>query len=293
MPKFAFLIPVFNDTKGLRVALQSIRENAPGFEVFVSDNGSCENNKKLIDEYAGSIKVHLNQNTSNLGRTGNWSCLLDIAESHKIEFVKFLFTGEEILPGFQEKIKEILSQNKTVACIVHDYEFNQGNKVSISRSGYNGYMSEKEVAKACLIEGGFLGSIISNIYSVNHSKGIRFDTKFIGKNDFDFELLLGNTSYATRDILTKSNISSRKHFYKTQDYWIVAEHIFNWSYWLEAKKHLLTNKEYILARKNILLTFIAGNASYYSPWEWIIVIKTIINPVLKNSIKYLLKRLFS
>ena len=64
-------------------------------EVFLIDdtlrqNIVLEGNKKLIDEYAGSIKVHLNQNTSNLGRTGNWSCLLDIAESHKIEFVKFL-----------------------------------------------------------------------------------------------------------------------------------------------------------------------------------------------------------
>lgn len=293
MPEFAFLIPVFNDTEGLRITLQSIRENAPGFKVFVSDNGPCEANQHLINEYGCSIDILLNQNSSNLGRVGNWSYLLEMAESEKIDFVKFLFTGEEVLSEFQEKVQEMLNRNEAVACIVHDYEFNQNGKVSISRSGYNGYLNEKEVTIACLIDGGFLGSIVSNIYSVNHARGIRFDEKFIGKNDFDFALLLGNTSYATTDVLTRSNVANRKHFYKTQDYWIIAEHIFNWSYWLEAKKYLLTHKEYRLARQKILLAFITGNARYYSPWEWLLVIKTVIDPVLRNSIKHLLKRLFS
>ena len=267
--KLVLLIPVYNDPTGLEITLKSIVMHGGSTPVIVSDNCSDLDLHSVIRKYDGVIDIVYIRTGSNLGRVGNWNYVLREAEKRNYRWVKFLFSGEELLDNFKKEVSDLLAEAAGASCIVHDYEFNQNDNISISRSGYNGFLSKEHVVKACLIDGGFMGSIVSNFYNTNYTTGKSFALEFHGKNDFDFMVALGNSAFASTRILTRSNIAMRQNFYKSQDYWLTVEYVYNWSYWLEKRKDLLSPKDYQSARNNITRTAIIELGKYCSPTQWV------------------------
>ena len=280
---FVFLIPVYNDAQGLKITLQSLAKHAPKYDIIISDNCSSINYEQILSEYDKLLCIKYIRTTRNLGRVGNWNFVLREAEKYHYVWVKFLFSGEEVLPNFEMSLARLLSDATGAACIVHDYEFNQNGNISISKSGYNGFMDIAEVSKACLIDGGFLGSIVSNIYSTTHTRGKNFSDYFHGKNDFDFSVVLGHSALASDEVITRSNIALRRNFHASNDYWLYLEYGYNWSHWLEKKRDLLSETEYRQARYNVISSTLALCVEHYSLLEWCKVLTMVAWRTLSKS----------
>lgn len=263
--KILIAIPVYNGQLGILKTVESCLLQTDPCKIIIVDNCSTDLTEKIIkDHYHKNQYVDYYRNENNLGRTGNWNRVLDIFEGYPHEYIKFLFCGDELKPSCIEEVNNVIKMYPKIGAIVFDYEFNNYEKISISKNNLDGYLSVEKVAKLNMIDGGFLGSIVSNVYGKIAIGTNRFSSLFIGKNDFDFSVLYNKDAYYIPKVLSRTNIDHRKTFKLSIDYWIQCEYIFNRSFWLEKYKNQFSESDYSLAKKRIFLDFIKANHEYFS-----------------------------
>ncbi len=207
------------------------------------------------------------KNSQNLGRVGNWNKLLEISSSQPEKFIKFVFDGEELFPNCIEECSKVTEEFPNLAALVFDYEFiNINGKVKVSPAVKDtvGFLKIEKVRSLNHVEGGFLGSIVANVYSKEAIGDIRFNETYVSKTDFDFEVLNNNFAYYLNRTLAKTYVKRRNTYFKTLDFWFESENVFLQSKWLEKQKEFLSNQEYLRARENIFLTFFERNRNNFS-----------------------------
>lgn len=72
-PDISIVIPTFNRVGLLVKAIESVLvQDAPSFEVVISDNASTDETESVVRRYCADPRVRYWRNESNLGMVGNW-----------------------------------------------------------------------------------------------------------------------------------------------------------------------------------------------------------------------------
>jgi glycosyltransferase involved in cell wall biosynthesis len=301
MTNILIAIPVLNGEHDVKKSILSALNQSLKARILIIDNNSSDNTANIVKPFVDNYGVVYHRNSTTLGRTDNWNNVLDIFSKYEESHIKFLFSGDELLPNCIEECEAVISNYKDIAVIAFQYEFcKEGFPKLISKKNLSGYLSPAQVAKLNYIEGGFLGAIVCNVYGKIAIGNRRFNPYFVGKNDFDFGVLSGKDAYYIPKTLARANIGSRRTFQSALDYWIHCEHACNRAFWLEKDKRGLTCSEYQLAKERILLDFVCSCKDYYSLSTYIRLVFTALRMSLlkiyqsfKSSIHPFLKDLLS
>jgi hypothetical protein len=186
-----------------------------------------------------------------------------------------------------------------IGALAFHYEFaHTDGQVSVSDypCDYdNKLFNVKEVTQYNIEKGGILGAIIADVYKKKFIQGYRFSEFFIGKSDFDYEILSRSKGYYLGKTLGRFNLDCHRTFYKALDYITETEYIFNRAYRLEKTKQMFTPQEYAHMREWLFLEFVLRNENYY-PLEtflklWFFTSKIIIRKILRY-FKKIIKKVY-
>ncbi len=106
MKRVAFLIPVYNNSEGLRKSLQSLHEQEDLFDVVVVDDGSVP--KLRLDKTAYSFDIELLHLAENQGIEAALNEGVRWIDSQGYEFIARLDAGDSVVAGRVEKQLEFL-----------------------------------------------------------------------------------------------------------------------------------------------------------------------------------------
>jgi hypothetical protein len=261
----------------------------------VCDNNSDDQTyEHAFNKYGLHDNIEIYKNNQNLGRVGNWNKLLDIASSRPEKFLKFVFDGEEIFPNCIEECSKVIGNYPDLAAIVFNYEFinaNGGVKVSPAVKDTEGFLNNNKVLSLNHVQGGFLGSIVANVYSKKAIGDIRFNEHYVSKTDFDFEVLNNKSAYYLNKTLARTYVTRRNTYFKTLDFWFESENVFLQTKWLEKQKEFLPKEDYLRAREIIYLTFFERNRNNFSTGIQIKLFKRISMNILQLVLIIIIKKI--
>lgn len=264
--KVLIMIPAYNCEKFISRTLDSCLAQTVQTEVWVVDNCSTDKTRDIVQTYHKKFPlIKLLVNKTNLGRVGNWNRCLELFEKSDFEFIKFVFSGDEILAQCIEKVEEAYKIDKNIGAVVFPYLFVRENgKVSrdTNRRG-NRLFSVKEIIDINLREGGLLGAIIADTYNKKFIRGMRFNELFMGKSDFDFAVLAKSKAYYIDQVLARYNVDAHRTLKASQDYFFQTEITYNRAYWLEKLKGNYSESEYKNIKEIVMHESIIGSANYF------------------------------
>lgn len=119
LPLISVLIPVYNQAKYLKDALDSvINQTYKNLEIIISDDSSADGSDKIIQQYAANDeRIIVLRNTVNKGLCANFNQVFDAATG---EYVAF-FSGDDIMyPEKLEKQLKVLIDHPQVALVHHN-----------------------------------------------------------------------------------------------------------------------------------------------------------------------------
>ena len=133
--KTLIAIPTYNAEEFIRRTLNSCLNQTMSTEIWVVDNCSTDNTKLIVHEYEKkSNLVKLISNEKNFGRVGNWNRCLDLFMESEYQYIKFVFSGDEILPTCIEECEKAFAIDTNIGAIAFPYAFKDLNgSSSISR----------------------------------------------------------------------------------------------------------------------------------------------------------------
>jgi len=115
MPKISICIPTYNRSDSLINCLNSIAiaaENYFGqFEVCVSDNGSDDDTRSIVEKAPQSLEINYHRNEINLGIPKNF---LQVVSMAKGEFVWLIGDDDLLLPDTFDRLLPLLEDNKGI-----------------------------------------------------------------------------------------------------------------------------------------------------------------------------------
>lgn len=156
----SFVIPVYNAENYIQGCLDSILSqqlDRNQYEIVIVNDGSEDNSRLILDEYAEkflNVRVlnQKNQGASKARNEGAYNALGD--------FVFFVDADDEILPGSLTKLYSYLSQNKDVQIILPDSAFS-----SLSLKAQTNRIKKQtglEIAKKGFVVGSSWGAALSS-----------------------------------------------------------------------------------------------------------------------------------
>ena len=115
MIKLSICIPTYNRAPHLSNCLQSIismrKPKGFQFEICISDNGSNDNSKEIVNNAKKDIDINYNKNESNLGIARNFLKVVSMANG---EFVWLIGDDDLLLPHTLDTLEVLFKNNKTV-----------------------------------------------------------------------------------------------------------------------------------------------------------------------------------
>lgn len=123
MKKISVIMPVYNDEKFLRAALQSIKKQTfQDFEVLIVNDGSVDGSEEIIDEFCGDDDRFLKINQENQGVSAARNTALKAARG---EYLAFADADDRVPETAYEVLYEIASQNEA-DLVVGGYKMDTG-----------------------------------------------------------------------------------------------------------------------------------------------------------------------
>ena len=115
MIKLSICIPTYNRAQHLSNCLQSLismrRPKGFQFEICISDNGSNDNTKEIVDKAKEDIDINYSNNKSNLGIARNF---LKVVSMAKGEFVWLIGDDDLLLPHTLDTLEVLFKKHKSV-----------------------------------------------------------------------------------------------------------------------------------------------------------------------------------
>lgn len=254
------IIPVFNGAKNINKSLDSCLTQSTRSQILVLDNCSTDNTQSVVRSYCkinDNIKLVINER--NLGRVGNLNASLNYFMESKYKYLKFLFSGDELVPDSIKIAEEIFSKNDGLSMVNGLYVFNYGNT---KKEEAKYFPKDRRVGVKELVElGVYPSSATGTLNSVTYSKkGIgdfRVNPIFLGISMFQNNILLNNGDiYYTNNVVGVFNLDAHKSFYKQYDYLYRYEYAFTKLYGLENAKKFFSKSEYDKVKLSIALQII-------------------------------------
>lgn len=285
--KFLVAIPVFNSKNTIKVTIESCLNQTKIPEIVIIDNKSQDGTYEyLIQEYGENENITLYQNNKNYGRIGNWNRCLEIFSNSRSEYIKFLFSGDEIYPTFIEESEKVVNRYPDIAAIASGYQFISNGKPRVSIEKLSGYLDKKQVLDLNMREGGFLGAIVTNVYSKQAIRDYRFSEFFVGKLDFDFFVLNDHSAYYIHKVLAKFNLKSRNTYHNALDYWMDVEVLFNRIFWLEKNKKKFEKDYYNKIKFSIITNFIIKITSSFHLFDIVYLVFKVLKLKISKTLKF-------
>lgn len=263
--KTVIVIPVFNGEKFISRSLNSCVNQTIAVETWILDNCSTDTTPLIVNSYAQKYpQVKLIKNEINLGRIGNWNQCLDLFCKSEYEIIKILFAGDELLPNCIEEIENAFLIDEQIGAVAYPYNFvDLDGNISVSKHNVCGLISNYEINRINYEEGGLLGAIVCNAYKKEYVGNFRFNPMFVGKLDFDFNVLSESKAYYIPKVLASFHLDAHRTFKKALDYFVEAEWLFTKAHWLEKKKALFSGKKYYQIRERIFIDYFLRNEEYF------------------------------
>ena len=115
MIKLSICIPTYNRAQHLSNCLQSLvsmrRPKGFQFEICISDNGSNDNTKEIVDKAKEDIDINYSKNKSNLGIARNF---LKVVSMAKGECVWLIGDDDLLLPHTLDTLEVLFKKHKSV-----------------------------------------------------------------------------------------------------------------------------------------------------------------------------------
>lgn len=171
MPKYSFIVPVYNTEKYLKKCLDSIlNQTFKDFEVIVINDGSTDNSLNIIKEYSLKDKRIRYYDRTNVGLSETRNFGVSICNG---KYITFVDSDDYIEKELLEKISKINSEVIRIQLCTED----ENNKL------INNY--EEEDFKNLSGEEAF--NIVMNYKFVETACVYFFEKNFYLKNNFKFE----------------------------------------------------------------------------------------------------------
>ena len=114
-PKIAICIPTYNRSTSLANCLNSIaiatKNHSRRFEVCISDNGSTDNTKAVVDGTDPIFHLTYHRNETNIGIPRNF---LKVVSMAKADFIWLLGDDDLILPDTFDRLLPLIDENEDV-----------------------------------------------------------------------------------------------------------------------------------------------------------------------------------
>lgn len=264
--KTLVVIPTYNAEKFIARSLKSCVKQTIPTRIYVVDNCSTDKTREIVADFQKEHPLlELFTNETNLGRIGNWNRCLELFEASRYEYIKFIFAGDEIFPRCIEEVESVFIKDKEIGVVLWSYEFvNSRNQVFIkSHYSQDVLLETNEITRINIEKAGILGAIIANTYAKSVIKGIRFNPAFIGKADFDFQVLSKGKVYFLNKVLSRFNLDCHSTFGKSLDYVTELEVGLTRARLLEKVRSSFSEKDYTTLREKILVDTIFDCIKYF------------------------------
>ena len=115
-PLVSIVIPVYNREDIIHVTLESaINQSYKNIEIIVVDNCSTDDTYFKVKEYSDKDqRIRLFKNYSNIGPVNNWKKCIEYSEG---EFIKILWSDDQISFDFVERTIDVLKNNNEIAFV--------------------------------------------------------------------------------------------------------------------------------------------------------------------------------
>jgi len=293
--KTLIVIPAYNCEEAVSLSLESSVNQTICTDIVVVDNYSTDGTRDVVKKYAAKhSNVKLIVNEMNLGRVGNLNRCLDVFKKNRHEYIKFLFTGDEMKPDCIQECEKIFTQYADLGAVFWPYEFKHEGNISISRD-YNEsrYLPPNEINELNIAEGGRLGAIVCNAYSKKAivASGAYFNDVFIGKSDFDYRVLQNHGVYYLNKVLSTFNVEHHRTFqYALDNYRINIEASFNGACALERIRNTLPFEKYKSLKSRVIINIFRRNINFLKPKDFIALLRLVGMTTMRYLTKPVRKR---
>jgi glycosyltransferase involved in cell wall biosynthesis len=145
MPLVSICIPAYNGAPYLAECIESALAQSFGdIEVLVVDDCSVDDTVAIARSYARrDHRVHVSQNSSNLGLVGNWNHSVRLARG---EWVKFLHQDDRLAADCVEQMLSVAKPGVDLVAVRRQILFHNDTEDDLKHI-YTRYTSEHDIAR--------------------------------------------------------------------------------------------------------------------------------------------------
>lgn len=203
-------IPTFNAEQFLERTFVSAINQTKKVDIVVVDNCSTDNTIKIAQKY----NVEIVQNSSNLGRIGNWNRCIEIAQERNATYFKLLFAGDILKENAFSEYEKVF-ENKSIGLITSKYEIVEKDSTKSINQTINKEISftSQEALELNLSKRNWYASPSIQAFRMEAIQNIRFDENLPWAADWKFCIDLSKQTdvYYIDKVLAEFHKDSRRY----------------------------------------------------------------------------------
>ena len=273
MAKTLIAIPCYNAAEFIRRTLDSCVSQTAKADILVVDNQSDDRTLEIAQEYESKYPfVNVRRNERNLGRVGNLNRCLEHFAEWDAQYLKFLFTGDELLPRCIEAVERVFAEHDGLSVVFWPY-ISDGRRPTVAHS----HEESRLFAPGQIVEEGYfpsnlIGAIVQYTWSKRALQDSRFDDVFLGIATFANQVMMRGSAYYLNEVLSRYNLDGHRSHEKQFSYLYRLEVAYTKALSLEAYRSNLSRSDYERIRKKIVSEAI-WTQRLYSEIDWSLLVK--------------------
>lgn len=122
-PQHSFVVPSYNQADYIGETIESLlRQETPGSEIVVSDDGSTDGSREIIDRYRDRVRiVHPSR---RLGMMGNYNHAVSQASG---TWVSLMGSDDKALPGFVSAVRAAIADHPQAVLVSGNFQHIDGS----------------------------------------------------------------------------------------------------------------------------------------------------------------------
>lgn len=182
-------IPAYNNADEICATIESVlAQTYVHIELVIVDDASKDDTVKVVSGFQDN-RIHLHQNKTNLGMSGNWNRCVSLCKG---EFIKLLCADDILFPDCIEKEVEAMTSKEQPIMTISDSVMINTKKKKLGVFGRypkKGIISGEKLAHKSLIWNNFFGMPCAVMFRKNVFEKVGgFDSQF--KYILDYDLWL-------------------------------------------------------------------------------------------------------
>ncbi|WP_293749405.1 glycosyltransferase family A protein [uncultured Paraglaciecola sp.] len=253
--KTLITVPVFNGEKFIGRTLDSCISQSVKTNVLVVDNVSTDKTRDIVNTYVKHYSnIQLVENTSNLGRVGNWNRCLELFEQSQSDYLKMVFCGDVLLETCIEEVEKVFTHHTNLAIVAWPYVFvdalkNTKRTPKILHQDIE--LNVEQLIQMDMYPSQFAGAIICHTFARFAIAGERFNECFLGMAEFTNKVPLKGNFYHINTPLSEFHLDSHTSYAKQFEYLFVLERAYTKAIGLENIKNKINENDYLRLKESL------------------------------------------